>query len=151
VVARAYSSTFMISDLEKLKDNISSATTVEDRNLHMCNFLNLCSNLLNKPRKVSAYETLFEIAYLLHDYPLEKSIWDWLKEVCHTTDLELREALTIVVFEPLPEPPTTPQDLSHLWSFGDDLKTSWVIENAYRHNPEQKVIDQKAYQVASRL
>ena len=98
-------------------------------------FLKLCERGLVGASLDTQIHVFMQVAYLLARRPGDLTIWSWLKEMSNQVDKPRQEAMRIAIFELVPELPVCEADLSLLWSFLDDPRTSWAVEQAYLHHP----------------
>ena len=82
-----------------------------------------------------------EVAYLLHDYATNESLWSWIGQQSAAADRDLRTAFKIAFLELLPEEPRDLQSLSNLWQLGVSKDTRWAVSAAYKNHAELRERD----------
>lgn len=127
----------IVSALDKLRAGIRKEYPQECLHRDLSELLNLCAPSLAGASRADQVEILREIAFLLTDLPGNEPIWSWLRHLAKEADPHFKDTLTVTVFELVPEDPVDERDLMCLWSCIDDVRTRWVIAEAYARQPHK--------------
>lgn len=128
----------MTVEIDYLVGKVKFSKNEQDRRIAIQKMLTFCLKKLAIRRSETQMQILLEVAFLLRDHPNNDLIWDWLRRVSESADDSLREALTISIFELIPQRPTTLEALKRLWEFQSNAKTEWVTDYAYRNTSKNK-------------
>lgn len=127
--------------LNKLHAGLGTRYPPEQLHRDLKEFLDLCAADLAGASRADQVEVLHEVAFLLGDLQGNvqgyDQIWFWLRHLAKGADLQLRDALTAAIFVLVPDDPVDDRGLMCLWACIEDVRTRWVIAEAYDLQPEK--------------
>ena len=98
----------LVDAFDKLRAGIQGQCPPERLHSDLRELLSLCKPFIIGAPRSDQVEILLEIGFLLGELPGNQQIWFWLRALAKEADAQLKDALTVTIFELVPDDPVDP-------------------------------------------